>query len=218
MATQFDNIYKQYFELTDDLDIKKVYTVDMAYKVLWDYLQYSISIFGDFCYKNLNNYTPFQRTIYNLIGDGISNKFALNPLPPVGCDFYITDKEIETSDYSFNSTTNEINFNIIPLLDNPIYIVGYSIGEFVEDLNLQEVNILAELMTLPFKKNKLNKTILLNQLVYGKDFTGFSASAHIKEVRSTIEYDEKNLMKRIKSYSWKQNKNNIDILHGNGWF
>ena len=217
MATQFDDLYKQYFELTDDSDIKKVYTTDMAYKVLWDYLQYSISIFGDFCFKNLYNYTPFQRLIYNFTGDGLTKNFILNPIPPIGCDFFVSEDLIETTDYSFNISTNEIVFNIAPLVDIPIYIGGYIIGEFVDNLNIQEVNILAELMTIPFKKNKLNKTILLNQMVYSKDYSGFAQSMHIKEVRSTIEYDEKNLMRRIKSYCWKQNKNNIDILHGSGY-
>ena len=217
MATKFDDLYKQYFELTDDLDIKKVYTTDMSYKVLWDYLQYSISIFGDFCFKNLYNYTPFQRLTYNFIGDGITKSFILNPIPPVGCDFFISEDLLESDDYSFNSITNEIDFSVAPLKDVPIYMASYIIGEFVDDLNVQEINLLAELMTIPFKKNKLNKTILLNQLVYSSDFSTFSPSAHIKEVRNTIEYDEKNLMKRIKSYCWKQNKNNIDILHGSGY-
>lgn len=214
MATKFDDIYKLYLQNNNDLDMKK-YTTDYSYNILWTYLSYSISLFGDYCYKNINDdYIPFQRIPYEFVSDGIINSFILNPSPPLGCDFYVSVDSNETMDYSFNIVTNQITINSL-IAYQSIYVGAYIIGEFNNTLNVQEQNILASGMSIPFKKNKLNSTLLLNMLVHSKDFNSPSQANHIKEVRATVELEEKTLQQRIKMYMWKQ-KSIIqrNLLHG----
>lgn len=214
MATLFDRVYKQYFKLTNDTDIKSKNT-NYGYKTLYDYLEYSMSLFGDYCYKNLNDLIPFSEIEYEFVGDGISTEFTLNPVPDANSELFITiNNDSSNITYSYDNVNNKITLNSAPTNGADIYVSAYTIGQFNNDLNVQEINLLAEGMTIPFKKNKLNSSLLMNNLVYGKDYSPHSPANHIKEVRTTIESDEESLKQKIMMYMWKQNTNISNILHG----
>lgn len=215
--TLFDDVYKQYFRLTNDIETKKIYTIDYSYKVLNDYLEYAISIFGEYCYKNLNDTIPYQLQTYTFESDGMTKDYVLSPIPPKNCEFYIkiNNIEIENNTYSFNINTNTLSFKTAPITKLEIYIGAYYIGSFNDTLNIQEINLLAEGMTIPFNDNKLNNSLLMNNSVFGVDYHPYSPANHIKEVRTTITSAESKWLQRIKNYMWKQATNiEINNLHG----
>lgn len=217
VATSFDEIYAIYFQITNDTNIKTSPT-DEGYEILFTYLFYSISLFADYCYKDLNNRIDFERNFQYISADGSTNSFVLNFAPFLDGEFLVTidGEELNSDEYVYDNLNSRINIDrtSTELKDKQIYICSYRIGQFNEDLNVQEKNFLADGMTIAFKRNKLDSTILQNIRVYGKDFQVYSQSAHIRELRTAIENNEKDLYQKIMMYSWKQNKNIEDILHG----
>lgn len=213
--TSFDEVYKQYFRLTNDIEIKRIYTTDYSYKVLNDYLEYVASIYNQYCYKDLTDTIPFQLQTYTFTADGISNDYILSPIPPANCDFYIKidDNEINEKEYKFDVNNNKLQFTTIQKNNSEIYIGAYFMGSFNQTLNKTEINLLAEGMAIPFNSNKLNNSLLTNNSVYGADYNPYSPANHIKELRNTIESGNSTWVQKIKNYMWK-GYSNFNNLHG----
>lgn len=202
MPTKFDEIYEMYFDIVDDNDLKKFYNEDYAYKKLYDKLKYSIGIFSGRCYKELEDIIPFKRYTYEFEYKGDS-LFQLDNIVENGY-WYININDDETK--KFNVDIMKKTIEIIDKLnpEDKIYISNYNIGQFNCSLSIKEKEILVNGMVIPFFKEKLNSTKLLNQTVYGKDYTGYSQAQHIKELKDSIKYYEEQLDQDIIMYSYKE--------------
>ena len=201
----------------------KLLTINQQYALSYLYLQYSISYFLADCYKDLEDIVEFSETEYFYTSNGVDNEYLLSPTPQVGSQLYVGYTiskdmpyiEIPPSEYSYDSITN-----IITLINNPpdksiIYISAYIIGQFNEALNAMEKTILSEGMNVVFQEGQLNKTSLLNQMVYGGTTRIYSAANHIAELRKTSNNQYFNIVKgMISEYSYKFNPLRLKGLGG----
>lgn len=214
MATSFNDIFEQFLTMVDDSRFISGMTTDVLVAQLSKYIDEARGIFGDYCYKNLNNYTPTQREFYDLVGDGINDSFTLSSTPPTNCELYVSINNVETNNYTFDSVTNKITFSSIPSLNSEIYVGAYTVGSFTDTLNIQEITILASAMQIPYLKFYLQKRLHLNQIVYGKDYGVHSQANQVKEIRETLMERKKEVEQRIMQYTYKQNDDSLDGISG----
>lgn len=210
--TLFDVIFEQFLLTIDDRRFVDNLTPDILASTLSKYLDRARSIFGDYCYKNLNNYISTQSESYNFVGDGIVTNFVLPSTPPSDCEFYISLNDDETENYSFDVNTNTMT--ISPAVTGNIYIGAYKTGYFIDDLNIQEITILARAMQIPWTEFMLLKKKHLDQIVYGKNMQVHSQANHTKENRDTLRLLKDNVMQDIFYYTYKQNDDTLNGING----
>lgn len=210
--TLFDNIFEQFLLTIDDRRFIDNLTPDVLAKTLSKYLDRARAIFGDYCYKNLNNYTSTVTEYYEFVGNGVLTQFVLPSTPPSDCEFYVSVNDVEIENYTFNSSTNTMI--ISPVVTGNIYIGAYKTGNFTDTLNIQEITILARAMQIPWTEFMLLKKKHLDQIVYGKNMQVHSQANHTKENRDTLQLLKDNVMQDIFYYTYKQNDDTLNGING----
>jgi hypothetical protein len=214
LSTSFDDIFDQFLSMVDDTRFINGMTTDMLAVTLSKYLDEARGLFGDYCYKDLDDYTATQREYYEFAGNGSTVQYTLSPFPPTSAEFYVSVDDVETIDYLFNSSTNIMTLSATPVLNSDIYIGAYKVGQFTETLNIQEISILANAMQIPYIKFYLQKRLHLNQMIYGKDTTVHSQANQLKELRETLQDRKKEVEQKIMQYTYKQNDDDLDGISG----
>ena len=77
---------------------------------------------------------------------------------------------------------------------------------FIEDLSDEEVNILAQLMTVEYLTPKLLTADLVEQQVSTNEYKTYSQANHIKEIKSLRDMMQYEASKLITSYTYSENK------------
>lgn len=159
--------------------------------VLNEWLEYSIGNFIGVCLKELSNRTSFLRNDEVFEGDGIQTEFFLTNTPITDGEYYVAldGIEVDTDDYSYDSGDNKIVFVTAPALDVQIAVINYNMGSFSDDLDQDEINILAEFMKTPLSSFDLNNSNLLMLRVNNGDSFSHSAGAHIKAVQNVTDFN-----------------------------
>ena len=221
MATPFTDIYCQNEVIKEDSKIRYL-TENQKYALYYSYLKYSISFFQYDSYPDITDNIPFSQKEYYYISDGIDQSFLLSPAPPTDCVFYVGYKNADdlsytqVFDYTFSDITNILTVNS-PTIPNEdiVYIGGYIIGQFNEDLDLPEINILSEGMLVPWEQYYINRNSLLNQMVYAGSTKLYSQANHIGKVLDVSKSQYYGMLKGlISEYSYKANPNGILGLGG----
>lgn len=193
---------------------------NQIYSLQYKYLKYAISLFESDCYKDLNKMTPFFQQEYYFISDGIDNEYLLSPVSPNNCNFYVgyrVDENVnymQIIDYAYDSDTHVLTINETIPNSAEVYVSGYIIGSFEEDLNIKEQEILAEGMLVPYLKEQVNKQSLLNQMVYGDKTNRPSQANHIKEVKDVSTTQLELVESMINKYTIKYTTDNLLGLGG----
>lgn len=211
MATSFKEIYCLNSVIKSDNRLlnKPDYEI---YSLYWKYLQLSISYFEYDCLKSLNNYIPFSLIEYSFIGNGEDNIFKLEPAPEFSMspDFYISKtitcgtSLIQESEYTWDSENNTITLTgDTPEIDSKINIYAYEIGQFNEDLNLDEKRILANAMNIPYLQEQIDQRKLLNFAVYGGSVKMHSQAEHLKVLGETLQNQIELVEKSVIRYSFR---------------
>lgn len=199
MATTFEEIYTlngAIMDLSEQINKPD----NLYYFILFQYLAFGISEFSNYCYKDLNDFAPFQQEIYTIESDGIETEFVLSPAPPTDCDFYVSvDGVVLTEEqYSYDDLTDTLTLTVT---GESIYIGAYVIGTFNIDLNLKEKTILADAMTITFVEKYTNSPKQLEQLMYaGVEL--FSQSQHNKVNLMIEEFRKSKVFKDMIFYTY----------------
>ena len=222
IGTAFSEIYCLNALIKEDSRIKNL-TINQQYALSYLYLQYSISYFFADCYKNLEDIVAFSQTEYNFISDGIDNEYLLSPLPQTGSQLYVGYREnkdmpyieIPVSEYSYDIITGVLTLTNNPIINYQVYVSAYIVGQFNETLNGMEKTILSEGINVPFSEQQLNKTSLLNMMVYGGSTKIYSQANHISVVKGVSNNQYFNIVKgMISEYSYKYNPIKLKGLGG----
>lgn len=208
MATSFDDIYGLNEAIMTDSRINSL-PENLYYYVLYKYLQYSIGEFRTICWKNLDLLTAFDQEIYTFTGDGTTYSFLLNPAPPTSSNFYVSVNNVETTNFTFNSGTNYLTLGTTPILNASIYVGAYVIGEFTQDLNVEEQTILSIGMTVPFLKSNVINTKQLKQMISAAPINIASQANHNKVLFEGHKQIEQEFLDRMNRYSWRNDPNDL---------
>ena len=181
MATSFLEVYKANNLIKNDPRLKNLDGCELN-TIRFGYLKFAISYFMYDCRKDLSDKTDPETNIYTFECDGKEDEFILEPAPPVGSEYvcwYIEDEEKMdmTPSSSFDGTTVKLDF--VPEAGSGLIIKAYTYGEFNVDLEVREINILAEGMNVPYISESKNDENAMKYIVTGKSLRFFSQANHI---------------------------------------
>lgn len=213
MATSFDTIYGLNSSIMTDSRTQNLAT-NLYYYNLFQYISYAIAAFRGYCYKDLDLRTDFSQEIYTFTGDGVSGDFTLSPDPPSGVSLYVAVDDVETTSYTYNSTTKIVSITPVPSLSSEVYVGAYIIGTFTETLNIDEQRILSEGMTIPFIESNINMTKQLNQMIYGTPVGLHSQANHNKTNLQIKETAYNRLERMIIDYTFTNDDDDLADLVG----
>lgn len=192
-------------------------------------MQFAISYFQYDCMPAIDktiakvlDYIPYQELAYEFIGNGTDNQFLLEPTPPENCLFYVAYKEnanseyieLNSSQFTYDSDLNILTVNILPELIYELVVVAYVIGQFNDELDFREKNILAEGMNLPYLEETTNDYRLRKQMIYN-DSSRIHSQAEQQRVNSQVEEIQRIKIDRlIADYSYRSNREKYGGLSG----
>lgn len=209
MATSFSEIYCLNRLIRNSPTLKKLTPSELNY-ISYGYLQFAISYFMYDCRKDITNYTAPYNMDYNFTGDGSDTEFVLEPLPPsdVSLEVVIVGEQsnttVSSSEYSYNPETGIVTFNNAIASGTDITITAYDSGSFSEDLDLREMNILAEGMNVPYLEAFKNDENELRYIVSGNSLRFFSQANHmLASNENVMNQMYKTVDALISDYSYK---------------
>ncbi len=219
MATSFLEVYKANNLIKNDPRLKNLDGCELN-TIRFGYLKFAISYFMYDCRKDLSDKTDPETNIYMFECDGKEDEFILEPAPPVGSEYvcwYIEDEEKMdmTPSSSFDGTTVKLDF--VPEAGSGLIVKAYTYGEFNVDLDVREINILAEGMNVPYISESKNDENAMKYIVTGKSLRFFSQANHITAQNENWENQKYHMVDSlISEYSYKGSEDNYMGLSGRG--
>ena len=219
MATSFLEVYKANNLIKNDPRLKNLDGCELN-TIRFGYLKFAISYFLYDCRKDLNNKTDPSTNIYEFDCDGVSDEFSLVPEPPVGSEyvfFYVEDDiRMDVSELA-RVENNVVKLDFVPEAGSGFIVKAYTYGEFNEDLDVREINILAEGMNVPYISESKNDENAMKYIVTGKSLRFFSQANHISAQNENWEKQKYNMVDSlISEYSYKGSEDDYKGLSGRG--
>ena len=220
MATSYNDIYTLNRVIKNDPRLANIDGYELNC-LQFKYLQFSISYFLYDCLKDLTDRTDPQTSLYTFIGNGSDDEFLLDPVPEEDSIFvvYVIDNGEQTliTNNTFDSLTNIITLSIIPVLNSSIKVYSYTYGEFNEDLDDREKNILSEGMNVPYKEESAADQNAMKYIVTGKSLRFFSQANHIQTMVDNVNNQMYNTLNSlISEYTYKSSTDKYSGLAGRG--
>lgn len=222
MATSYSDIYCLNRLIKNDPRLKKLSPSELDY-LCYGYLKFAISYFLYDCRKDLTARTEPYNMDFKFIANGTDTEFILEPNPPedVTIEASIIGEEEDTvipeQDYTYNSKTFTVTFNTPPDNGQEICINGYSSGEFEEDLDDREKNILAEGMNVPYLEEARNDENALKYIISGNSLRFFSQANHMLATTESVTAQMYQTVDGlISDYSYKGSLDDYKGLGGRG--
>lgn len=225
MATPFTELFDEFLQTEVDDEIYTTFTDDLAFKNLSLLLRRAREIFRDIILSETRSadnkaedVVEFQRQTYNFQATGTSVTQVLSPDPPSNAIFFVSVNNIETTDFTFNSGTNEITINNMPNQTNDIYVGAYVNGQFNQTLNLTEIGIFVTLMGLVYLKDKIKKDTLLRHQLEGADYRHSGTQGnHIRALQATYNDKYRRMKQEIIMYAYRNFGYQISEGDANGY-
>jgi hypothetical protein len=216
MATSFSEIYENFLNrITDFSFLPNSYANLPAYQYYDDAYKLLKMAAGDFisdCYKDLTAYDAYSYTEYSLTGDG-GTTYTLSSIPPTDeTSTYVAVDDVEVE--GFERDGDDIEFDVVVTEGADILVATYNIGQFAATLNWTEVNILGNLMVVPFLQQLLHNTQILTQSLFSPDWRAFSPAELANQINKALVVQESRIEKLISKYSYSQDPDELKGLWG----
>lgn len=190
--------------------------------IRFGYLKFAISYFMYDCRKDLNNRYDPESTAYEFEGDGQETEFILHPAPPMQaeCVVYLiqeNEERTQIKDFTYDQELQSIYFRVPPAPGTGIIVKVFTVGAFEEDLDLRELNILAEGMNVPYLEEAKNDENAMKYIISGRSLKFFSQANHITAMNETVNAQKYYMLDHlISEYSYKGNEDGYSRLAGRG--
>ena len=219
MATSFLEVYKANNLIKNDPRLKNLDGCELN-TIRFGYLKFAISYFLYDCRKDLNDRTDPVSSIYEFECDGVETKFAMIPAPAENSEFvcwYIVNGEKTDVTDKCSISENTVTFDFVPVGGSGVIIKAFTYGNFNIDLDIREINILAEGMNVPFIEESKNDENAMKYIVTGKSLRFFSQANHIAAQNTNWENQKYHMVDSlISEYSYKGSEDRYKGLSGRG--
>lgn len=219
MATSFLEVYKANNLIKNDPRLKNLDGCELN-TIRFGYLKFAISYFMYDCRKDLNDRTDPDTNIYEFEGNGKDTNFIMTPAPNADSEYvcWYIENGVKTDVTEHLTVTNVVaTLDFVPDVGTGVVIKAYTYGEFTEDLDIREINILAEGMNVPFIEDSKNDENAMKYIVTGKSLRFFSQANHILAQNENWENQKYHMVDSlISEYSYKGSEDKYMGLSGRG--
>lgn len=219
--TSYNEVYEMNRVIKNDPRLANLDACELN-SIRFRYLKFAISYFMYDCRKDLNDRVDPVTTGFEFEGDGVETDFLLIPAPPLAtqCVVYLVqDGELEAvEEFSYDAELNTIHLKTPPAPGTGVIVKAFTVGCFNEDLDLRELNILAEGMNVPYLEESKNDENAMKYIISGKSLKFFSQANHINAMNESVNNQRYNMLDSlISEYSFKGEEDYRDLSsRGNG--
>ena len=202
MSTPFGDITKLILMELKDSQLVLI-NKEIAKEYMSDLIITAGTVDFDICVKDLNQYTPYTEwhKTANINLDVTTYSTILTTPPPTNAKIYvyINDIEIDSSYYTYNSTTKQVTVNK-SISANSVIDVGWSFeGEFLVDLTHKEKYIVALCAYKMYLQQFIKSEDLLRVQIGDKDY---KMSSNWQTLNTLLSLDER-VYQRISELKYK---------------
>ena len=190
--------------------------------IRFGYLKFAISYFMYDCRKDLLDRTDPVSNAFEFEGDGLETEFLLTPAPPLATEcvvYFVQDGEyVKVDEFNYNPELYTLSFETPPPPGAGIIVKAFTVGAFNEDLDIRELNILAEGMNVPYIEEAKNDENAMKYIISGKSLRFFSQANHITAMNESVNNQRYNMLDSlISEYTFKGEDDYRDLAsRGNG--
>lgn len=205
MATSKMEVFNRFLSLVKDTDLCSLLTDQDMSELLELFLDESASVRFKNCKKDLSDATTpvFYRESFT--GNGSTTTYAISQYPATPNESSISMfAQVAGSDvnYTFTEATKTFVLAATPTTGAAI-VLGYDdVGQFNEDLDSQELWILAHGMILSWRSSFLNHSMMLKNRLTSKDFKSFSPANLLEKMLELQQHSETQIRRLTVSYSF----------------
>lgn len=216
----FKSIYTKAIGLFDDPKLTIAYNTNLMqfYKLMYTYLQNSISLFNNplSAVKLLGAYKEPNGQMEVFTGDGVTKEFILDS------DFVISDNSVyqyivngKIVEATIDKENRKVIFPNVPEAEAEISVEQYYIGEFVSSFDSsvakpeqrqimvnQVQDILARLLVKSWGENTRNFLLDIQNILTDTDFKLHSASSALTSKNKWLEQLDQEILQYQNKLAW----------------
>lgn len=219
MGTSFTKIYERTLsQYIDDFALKKYNGSIIAMNQ--DLQSYLLSAIPEFntpisIIGKIQDYSEAEGKTEEFTGDGVTTSFVLSTEPIENSIIEVTiDSIVVTNGYEYNEETKTILFDVAPEKDVEILISWYFSGEFTNDLNLIEQNILSDLMVWKWLLRERDNIADIRRLLRDTDYSLWSEDKTMTSKAKLADIAREKASKSMKQYAWSIYNKNMNQTFG----
>ena len=219
MGTSFTKIYERTLsQYIDDFALKKYNGSIIAMNQ--DLQSYLLSAIPEFntpisIIGKIQDYSEAEGKTEEFTGDGITTSFVLSTEPIENSIIEVTiDSIVMTNGYEYDEETKTISFDIAPEENVEILISWYFSGEFTNDLNLIEQNILSDLMVWKWLLRERDNIADIRRLLRDTDYSLWSEDKTMTSKAKLADIAREKASKSMKQYAWSIYNKNMNQTFG----
>ena len=219
MGTSFTKIYERTLsQYIDDFALKKYNGSIIAMNQ--DLQSYLLSAIPEFntpisIIGKIQHYSEAEGKTEEFTGDGITTSFVLSTEPIENSIIEVTiDSIVMTNGYEYDEETKTISFDVAPEENVEILISWYFSGEFTNDLNLIEQNILSDLMVWKWLLRERDNIADIRRLLRDTDYSLWSEDKTMTSKAKLADIAREKASKSMKQYAWSIYNKNMNQTFG----
>lgn len=219
MGTSFTKIYERTLsQYIDDFALKKYNGSIIAMNQ--DLQSYLLSAIPEFntpisIIGKIQDYSEAEGKTEEFTGDGVTTSFVLSTEPIENSIIEITiDSIVVTDGYEYDEETKTISFDVAPEENVEILISWYFSGEFTNDLNLIEQNILSDLMVWKWLLRERDNIADIRRLLRDTDYSLWSEDKTMTSKAKLADIAREKASKSMKQYAWSIYNKNMNQTFG----
>ena len=219
MGTPFTKIYERTVsQYIDDFALKR-YNGSII-SMNQDLQSYLLSAIPEFntpisIIKKIQDYNEGEGVTEEFTGDGLQTSFVLSTEPLENSIIEISIDSLIISDgYTYDEQTRTILFDTPPEENVKILISWYFCGEFTNDLNLTEQNILSDLMVWKWLLRERDNIADIRRLLRDTDYALWSEDKTMVSKAKLADIAREKASKSMKQYAWSVYNTNMNKAFG----
>lgn len=219
MGTSFTKIYERTLsQYIDDFALKKYNGSIIAMNQ--DLQSYLLSAIPEFntpisIIGKIQDYSEAEGKTEEFTGDGVTTSFVLSTEPIENSIIEVTiDSIVVTDGYEYDEETKTISFDVAPEENVEILISWYFSGEFTNDLNLIEQNILSDLMVWKWLLRERDNIADIRRLLRDTDYSLWSEDKTMTSKAKLADIAREKASKSMKQYAWSIYNKNMNQTFG----
>lgn len=206
MGVSFVEVYTRAISKLDSPDLTYAYNNSpiLFYKIMYNYMMSGITLFNNPIEEidRLKDYTDSEGEEETFEAGQNELEYQLSSTPLDGCDFYVT-VDGNSVPFSYNQDNNSVILDVAPPSGSTVSIEWYLPGSFNQDLQSEELNIIASLLVLTWAEQERNFQLDIRTILGDKTYSIVSSAKNsIGNKVSWFDNLREQVNKDMNNFAW----------------